>query len=77
MTASRILRDEAFHLVLVEIHIAGVGVGVLVVNVEFTALAASDLSLSVFAEVHIFILSFRQPEVRRQSFLFRRSIPAP
>ena len=53
VTASRILRYEAFHLVLVEIHIAGVGVCVFVVNVKLTALTATDLALSVFTEIHI------------------------
>ena len=37
--ASRIIRKEVDHLVLVERHCAAVGVGVFVVIVEFTALA--------------------------------------
>ena len=52
MAASRIPREELRHLVLVKIHIAGVGVGVLIVNVKLAALAAADLLFSVFRKIH-------------------------
>ena len=39
---------ECTHFVLVEVHVAGVGVGILVIGVKLAALAATLAPLSVF-----------------------------
>lgn len=52
MTAAGVAREKSRHLVLVQIHIAGVGVRIFVVNVELTALAAARLLFAVFRKIH-------------------------
>ena len=52
MATARISREKSRHLVLVQIHIAGVGVRIFVVNVELAALAAARLLFAVFRKIH-------------------------
>ena len=51
---------KVLHLVLIKTERAGVLVGILVVNVEFTALTIRGLSRSVFREVECHIILKQQ-----------------
>ena len=52
MAAVGVVGKEAYHLVLVQIHFAEIGVGVFVIFVEFTAFTACLLLRPVFRKIH-------------------------
>ena len=56
VTTSGASRDKINHFILVETQIAGVGVCVLVVDVELAGIARALLLFAVFRKIHIDVL---------------------